>query len=113
MARVGVRARVEVRVGVRARGRVSTPAPTPNHEPEPEPDPNQVRVRLDLSAPSRRGELSFAVNGGEAVVAVRQLYARCTPGPIYFYPSVHLTDISVPRDGDLPLKARVSMSAGP
>jgi hypothetical protein len=72
-----------------------------------------VRVRLDLSAPSRRGELSFAVNGGEAVVAVRQLYARCTPGPIYFYPSVHLTDISVPRDGDLPLKARVSMSAGP
>ena len=72
-----------------------------------------MRVRLDLSAPSRRGELSFAVNGGEPVLAVRQLYARGTPAPIYFYPSVHLTDISVPRDGDLPLEARVSMCARP
>ena len=45
------------------------------------------------------------------VVAVRQLYARRTPAPVYFYPSVHLTDISVPRDGDLPLEARVSMCA--
>ena len=36
----------------------------------PAPDPNQVRVRLDLSAPSRRGELSFAVNGGEPVLAL-------------------------------------------
>ena len=36
----------------------------------PAPDSNQVRVRLDLSAPSRRGELSFAVNGGEPVVAL-------------------------------------------
>ena len=31
---------------------------------------DEVRVRLDLSAPSRRGELSFAVNGGKPVVAL-------------------------------------------
>lgn len=68
-----------------------------------------VDVALDLKARS----LSFSVNGGPWVTAVRQLYcARSTPQPLLFYPIVHLTDISRPRDGDLPVVARVRAGVG-
>ena len=67
-----------------------------------------VRVRLDRS--SGRCSLSFGVDGAPLVVAVKQLCLRGTPQPVLFYPMVHLTDISSPADGDLPLRARVSIS---
>eukprot|EP00967_Tisochrysis_lutea_P118736 scaffold193195_cov30-Tisochrysis_lutea.AAC.1 len=66
-----------------------------------------VRVSLDLQ-PGSRGTLSFAVNSGPWRVAVRQLFIpRLTPRPVYFYPVVHLTDVSRPGDADLPVEARV------
>ena len=42
---------------------------------------------------------------------VRQLYPRGTPEPVHFYPIVHWTDIAAPRDGDLPLVAKVRIMA--
>ena len=65
----------------------------------PAPDPNQVRVRLDLSAPSRRGELSFAVNGGEPVLAL----------PLQRRALVYIPRISVPHGK--PLRAMSPTSA--
>jgi len=44
---------------------------------------------------------------------VQQLFLpRSTPAPVLFYPIVHLTDVTLPRDDDLPIEARVEAHVG-
>ena len=74
-----------------------------NHEPGCAcARPYQVRVRLDLSAPSRRGELSFAVNGGEPVLALplqrRALVSLHPKGAPHGYPLRAMSPTSASRD---------------